>query len=221
MTTTRSPSSRKASPRRSAGETRDALMEAAFGLVRVKGLAATSVDEICAAAGVSKGAFFHHFKSKDELAAEAAYHWSAVTEPFFAAADYHAPADPLERVLGYIELRRAMTEGEIAEFTCFVGTMAQEAWVTSPAVQAAAWDSMSRHADALVEDLEAARLARGISGDWNARSLALHIVAVTQGAFILAKASGDRALAGESLGHLRRYVAQLFSHELTSTPEGH
>jgi TetR/AcrR family transcriptional regulator, transcriptional repressor for nem operon len=43
-------------------------MEAAFTLVRRKGLSATSVDDICAAAGVSKGAFFHHFKSKDALA---------------------------------------------------------------------------------------------------------------------------------------------------------
>ncbi len=221
MTATPSASPRKASTRRSAGETRDALMEAAFALVRTKGLAATSVDEICAAAGVSKGAFFHHFRSKDELAAEAAYHWSAVTEPFFAAAEYHAPADPLDRVLGYIDLRAKMTEGEIAEFTCFVGTMAQEAWATSPAVQTAAWDSMSRHADALVTDIEAARISRGVEGGWNARSLALHIVAVTQGAFILAKASGDRALAGDSLTHLRGYVAQLFSPELTSTPEGH
>ena len=56
-------------------KTRDSLMEAAFGLVRRQGLAATRVDEICAAAGVSKGAFFHHFRSKDELAA--AVMWTA------------------------------------------------------------------------------------------------------------------------------------------------
>ncbi|HRK69481.1 MAG TPA: TetR family transcriptional regulator, partial [Hyphomonas sp.] len=59
--------------KRDAAETKLALMQAAFGLVRTKGLAATSVDDICAAAGASKGAFFHHFKSKDDLAAEAAY----------------------------------------------------------------------------------------------------------------------------------------------------
>jgi len=192
-------------------ETRDRLMEAAFGLVRQKGLAATSVDEICKAAGVSKGAFFHYFKSKDELASEAAYHWSATTEPFFEAAPYHQPADPLDRVLGYIDLRRDMTGGEIADFTCFVGTMAQEAWATSPAVQAATWDSMSRHADALVADIEAARQAYAITGDWSARSLALHMVAVVQGAFILAKASGDSALAADSITHLRRYVERLLA----------
>lgn len=190
--------------------TRDNLMEAAFKLVREKGLTATTVDEICAAAGVSKGAFFHHFKSKEELAVAAAHHWSAVTGGFFDTAPYHQPEDPLERLLGYIALRREMMDGEIADFTCFVGTMAQEAWATSPPVAAAAWDSMADHAEKLAVDIEAAQAARGISGGWSARSLALHIVAVTQGAFILAKASGDPAIAQDSLDHLRRYISQLF-----------
>lgn len=200
---------RKANP-----QTRDNLMEAAFGLVRRQGLSATSVDEICAAAGVSKGAFFHHFKSKEELAAAAAEHWSAVTEAFFETAPYHQPADPLARLLGYIDFRREMMSGEIAEFTCFVGTMAQEAWATSPPVAAATWDSMRRHGERLVPDIEAAMAAHGLSGGaaggWSAQSLALHIVAVTQGAFILAKASGDAGPARESLDHLRRYICQLF-----------
>lgn len=197
---------RKANP-----QTRDNLMEAAFGLVRQKGLSATSVDEICAAAGVSKGAFFHHFASKEELAVAAAHHWSAVTEGFFETAPYHAPQDPLERLLGYIDLRREMMDGPIAEFTCFVGTMAQEAWMTSPPVAAATWDSMRRHGEKLVPDIEAAMAARRIAGAWSAEGLAQHIVAVTQGAFILAKASGDAAPARESLDHLRRYVALLFA----------
>jgi len=192
-------------------KTRNSLMEAAFGLVRKQGLAATSVDEICAAAGVSKGAFFHYFKSKDELAAAAAYHWSAVTEPVFESAGYHAPADPLDRVLGYIDLRREMMDGEIADFSCFAGTMVQEAWATSPAVRAGAWDSMSRHAEALVPDIDAAIESRGLSGRLNARSLALHTVAVMQGAFILAKASGEAATGRETLIHLRRYVELLFA----------
>jgi len=197
---------RKANP-----QTRDNLMEAAFGLVRQQGLSATSVDEICAVAGVSKGAFFHHFRSKEELAAAAAEHWSAVTEAFFETAPYHAAADPLDRLLGYIDFRREMMSGEIAEFTCFVGTMAQEAWATSAPVAAASWDSMRRHGERLVPDIEAAMAARGITGSWSAQSLALHIVAVTQGAFILTKASGDAAPARESLDHLRRYVALLFA----------
>ena len=197
-------------------KTRDSLMEAAFQLVRRKGLSATSVDDICAAAGVSKGAFFHYFRSKEDLAVAAANHWSEVTGAFFETAPYHQPDDPLERLLAYIELRREMMDGEIAEFTCFAGTMAQEAWQTSPAVAAASWESMAGHGEKLVPDIEAARAARGIAGDWSARSLALHIVAVTQGAFILAKASGEARVAQESLDHLKRYVETLFVRPRTS-----
>ena len=49
-----------------------------------------------------------------------------------------------------------------------------------------------------------------MSADWTAESLALHTQAVLQGAFILAKAKGDAAIAANSIAHLRRYVELLF-----------
>jgi TetR/AcrR family transcriptional repressor of nem operon len=47
---------------------RDKIVAAAIDLFRRNGYVATTVDEICAAAGVTKGAFFHHFESKEDLA---------------------------------------------------------------------------------------------------------------------------------------------------------
>src|SRR3954452_17892940 len=87
---------------------RDKLLDAALSLIRAKGYSATSVDDLCAAAGVTKGAFFHHFKSKEVLAVAAADHWSEKTGAFFAAAPYHQHKDPLERVLGYLDFRKAI-----------------------------------------------------------------------------------------------------------------
>ena len=43
---------------------RDKLLEAGVRLVREQGYAATSVEQLCQLAGVTKGAFFHHFASK-------------------------------------------------------------------------------------------------------------------------------------------------------------
>jgi len=77
-------------------------------------------------------------------------------------------------------------------------------------VRAAAWDSMSRHAEALVPDIEAAKASRGIGDELDARSLSRHTLAVVQGAFILAKASGDPATGAETVRHLRRYIEMLF-----------
>jgi TetR/AcrR family transcriptional regulator, transcriptional repressor for nem operon len=44
--------------------------------------------------------------------------------------------------------------------------------------------------------------------------------AVLQGAFVLAKAKGDAAIAGESIDHLRRYIKLLFSSKPRKGP-GH
>ena len=129
------------------------LLEAAFSVIRAKGYAATTVDDLCGAAGVTKGAFFHHFKTKEDLAVTAAQHWSEVTGELFAAAPYHRHADPLERVLGYLEFRKQLLTGEVAEFTCLVGTMVQETFESNPAIRAACDASISGHAQKIETDI--------------------------------------------------------------------
>lgn len=190
---------------------RTKLLDATLATVRAKGFAATSVDELCKAAGVTKGAFFHHFNSKEALGVAAADYWSETTGAMFAAAPYHTIEDPVERVLGYVELRKQLLDGEEAEYTCLVGTMVQEAYNSAPAIRDACKTSIFGHAETLEDDIEAAIDARGLKPDWTAKSLALHTQAVLQGAFILAKASGDRSVAEEMVDHLSRYIRSLFS----------
>lgn len=198
----------KQSPERGSARTR--LLEAAQDLIRLKGYAATTVDDICNAAQVTKGAFFHHFNNKDSLGVAAAAFWAETTSGFFAAAPYHNPADPLDRVLAYIAFRKAIIVGELAEFTCLAGTMAQEVHASSRDICDACGRSIFGHAATLEADIEAARQDRGITGGWTAESLARHTQAVIQGGFVLAKAGNDPELARESLDHLDRYVRHLF-----------
>ena len=198
----------KQSPER--GNARTRLLEAARDIIRAKGFSATSVDDLCKAADVTKGAFFHHFGSKDALGVAAAEFWAETTSVFFAAAPYHAPADPLERVLAYVAFRKAIVAGEIAEFTCLVGTLAQEVYASAPDIRDACARSIFGHTATLEADIEAARQARGITAGWTAASLARHTQTVIQGAFVLAKAGNDPALAREGLDHLDRYIRHLF-----------
>jgi TetR/AcrR family transcriptional repressor of nem operon len=192
------------------GDARTRLLEAARDTIRAKGFAATSVDELCQAAAVTKGAFFHHFKSKEALGVAAAKHWAETTAAFFAGAPYHAPDDPLARVLAYIAFRKSIIVGDLAELTCLVGTMVQEVYASSPAIREACGVSIFGHAATLEADIGAAMRDRGISGDWTAESLARHTQTVIQGAFVLAKAGNDPGLARESLDHLDRYIRLLF-----------
>jgi TetR/AcrR family transcriptional regulator, transcriptional repressor for nem operon len=189
---------------------RQKLLDAALSVIRAKGYAATRVDELCARAGVAKGSFFHHFKDKEALAVAAAEYWSDRTEAFFEAAPYHKHEDPLDRVLAYLDFRKAILTGKLPEFTCLVGTMVQEVYETNPAIREACEASILGHAAKLEADVAAAIELHRTPAGVTARSLALHTQAVLQGAFILAKAKGDAAVAAESIDHLRRYLVLLF-----------
>ena len=190
---------------------KDKLIEAAVKVVREKGFNATSVDELCAEAGVTKGAFFHHFPTKMALGVAAADAWKMHANDLFGSAPYMDHEDPLDRLLGYLEYRRDMLDGPIAEFTCLVGTMVQESYGTLPDLRAACHDSIWGHALTLVDDIEAARQRHGIAGNWTSESLALHTQAVLQGAFILAKADNGAGAARDTADHLIRYVRMLFN----------
>ncbi len=190
-------------------------------MIRAKGYGATTVNELCAKAGVAKGSFFHHFKNKEALGVAAAEYWSDMTGAFFEAAPYHRHADPLDRVLGYIDFRKAILTGKIREFTCLVGTMVQEVYETYPEIRDACDASISGHAAKVEADIAEAMKLHGLSADWTARSLALHTQAVLQGAFILAKARDSADIAAASVDHLRRYVELLFRparHNPKDTP---
>lgn len=187
------------------GGARSKLLEAAFSIIREKGYAATSVDELCARAGVTKGAFFHPFPSKNSLAVAATNRWSELNTALFAAAPYHRFDDPLDRILGYLDFRNSLLSGEVAQFTCLAGTMVQEVYETHPDIRHACDESIGGHAAQVEPDIADAMNLYHIRGPWTAESLALHTQAVLQGAFILAKAKGSASVVGASIDHLRRY----------------
>lgn len=193
------------------GNARTRLLEAARKIVRIKGFTATSVDDLCTEAGVTKGAFFHNFESKEALGVAAAQFWADSTSAFFAQSPYHQPDRPLDRILAYVAFRKAIIIGELSEFTCLVGTMVQEIYATSPAIRDGCANSIFGHASTLEADIRAAMREHNISDDWTAENLARHTQTVIQGAFVLAKAGNSAAFAIEGLEHLDRYIRLLFN----------
>jgi TetR/AcrR family transcriptional repressor of nem operon len=191
-------------------ETRTKLLDAALHVMRLKGYAATTVDDICKSAKLTKGSFFHHFASKEELGIAAADHFAAMAAGSFADAPYRRHADPLDRVLGYVDFRVAILTGPICGFSCLLGTFVQELYETHPAIRAAAERHMTDHVADLARDVAAAKAIHAPAAAWTPDGLAFHMQAVLQGSLIFAKATRGTDVAVESLKHLRRYLELLF-----------
>jgi TetR/AcrR family transcriptional regulator, transcriptional repressor for nem operon len=192
-------------------ESRVRLLDASLRVIRARGYSATRIEDICDAAGLTKGSFFHHFRSKEDLALAAAGHFAVMAEGVFATAPYQSASDPLDRLLGYVDFRIAILQGALPDYTCLLGTMVQEIYDTHPAIRAACEMHISAHAATVAKDIAQARRRYAPHAPWSAESLALYIQAVIQGAFILAKAKQGPQVAGECLQHLRRYLETQFA----------
>jgi len=192
-------------------ESKTRLLDAALRVIRSKGYSAATVDDICQAARLTKGSFFHYFKSKEDLGLAAAEHFAAMADRGFASAPYRSASDPVDRVLGYVDLRASMLRGELPEFTCLLGTMVQEAYDTYPAIRQACDRYISEHAALVATDIAEAKRRYNPDATWSPESLALFTQAVIQGAFILAKAKHGAEVAAQCLAHLRRYLETQFA----------
>lgn len=194
----------------SAPSSRDRLLEAAMTLVRTKGYAATTVDELCAATALTKGAFFHHFKTKEDVFAAAAQRFGEEADELFRHAGYMDRADPLQRLLGYVDFRIELLQGEIAEITCVLGTLVQEVHITHPVLREVCDRHIGVHVDMLTELIAAAKRQHVPRARWSAEALGLYMQAVVQGSLLLVKSRQSIEPAVECLRVLRRHLELQF-----------
>jgi TetR/AcrR family transcriptional repressor of nem operon len=189
---------------------KEKLLEAAQRLMLAKGFVATTVDEICEAAGLTKGSFFHYFDSKDDLGRAVLDRFVSAKAQAMQSAPFVQEPDPLRRVYGYLDFIIEMSGHKGAPSGCLLGNFAQELSDTHPKIRTQCADHFARWTAMFKRDLDEARAKYAPRASFDTQSLAEHFIAVMEGALILAKAKQDRAQVAGHVQHFKRYVKSLF-----------
>lgn len=195
-----------------ASTVRDRLVEAARETMLSKGYSASSVDDICASAGASKGSFYHHFDSKEALAL-------AVLDDYYTQGlgrlldgDFTDEEDPRERLLAFLRHATEISEELWAE-GCLLGSFALDLGSASPGARrgvAGMFDGLASTLDGLFHAaMEAAGRTPGTDGSPTGRDLSEHFLAVIEGSIVLAKAHDDTSRIPSGLEDFSRYVELL------------
>src|SRR5918996_3670946 len=187
-------------------DTRTRLLAAGQQLMLRRGFTATRVDEICAEAGLTKGSFFHYFRTKEEFAEAALDQYWATTQQLLQGAASAGLEDPLARVHGYLDLFVAIAGDEHVEKSCLFGNLSQELAPTHPALRAACSSGFSRWADQIAAELDEAKRAHPPCVHFDSAGVADHFIAVYEGSLVLAKARGDARVLAENVEHFRAYL---------------
>lgn len=191
---------------------KDKLLDAAQGLVLERGFAATSVDDICKSARLTKGSFFHYFKSKDDLGAELLKRYCRTTkDDFLSSCCCENEKDPLKRVyeiLDFFIQKGKKMAGESKG--CLLGSMAQELADTHPEIRSICSQGFEGMAGMLKENLKEAKAKHAPKNPAiDPESLAEHFVVVLEGTQVVNRVRKGGAKL-EGLKHYKAYIRSLF-----------
>jgi TetR/AcrR family transcriptional repressor of nem operon len=200
---------------RDAAATRTRILDAAQDLVLERGFAGTSVDEVIARAGTTKGGFFHHFASKRELARALVERYVAadleLLDDLFTRAE-RLSRDPLQQLLLFVALQEEAADelaggdpGCLYASFCYERDLVDEATRDLIADAVLAWRTRTRAKLDEVVALYPPRLPADLD------SLADEGLAVFEGAYVLSRALGDPTLLKGQLRHFRTYLELLFA----------
>ena len=192
-------------------QTKERLLDAAHELMLSKGYAATSVEDVCKAASLTKGSFFHYFTGKEELGRQVA------DEFYRRAQDGFGPIltgiqDPLDRVQTYLNVRESLAD-DPAHLRCMLGTFVQELFTTHPHLREVCASHLEHHIEWIARDLAEAKALYAPGADWDPRSVSELLQSILQGAMILSKATQDGGAVRRGVQHFRTYLQALFKNE--------
>lgn len=186
--------------------TRQEIVEKALQLFSLKGFHSTSVNDLCEAAGLTKGGLYGHFESKEEV-------WKAAHERAIEIwrgivfRDTRAIADPLLRVQRVIEQDlRDYVGGRVFKGGCFFLNLLVELSGQTPQLAACVLDGFDGFSLLLARWLAEAREKHLLRPEADPEEIADFLVVALNGAAALFAARQESAVLEKTLRQLKTYL---------------
>ena len=195
--------------------TRTRILDLAYASIIEKGFAATSIDELVEAAGITKSGFFYHFKDKNDLARELFERFLAEDEKIIDTLEVRARElsdDPLQAMLIFLNLySQMMDDMDTLHPGCMVATVTYQERMFDAELKRMNVEFLLRMRERFerwfteIANKNPPRINTDIA------ALADHLTAIVEGAIVMSKALKDEALMGRQTRQFRGYVKLLFN----------
>ncbi len=200
--------------RKDGAATREKILDAAQELILERGYVGMTVEHVLDRVGITKGAFFHHFKTKDDLAKALLRRFADKDARIYSETRERAEKlsdDPLQQMLIFIRLFEEMFESLREPYPgCLFASYIYELQQFDDETRGLIEESFRKWRELLKEKFEAIARKYPPRAKIEAASLADAFTVVLEGAFITGKAMNEPAVISDQLRHFRNYVELLF-----------
>ena len=194
--------------------TRERILDIAYEAIVEKGFAATSIEELVEAAGITKSGFFYHFRDKNDMARQLFDRFLSEDEKIIETLEQRARElsdDPLQSLLIFLNLyAQMMDDMETLHPGCMVASVTYQERLFDSEMKRMNVDYLlrtrQRFADWLkqIVELHPSKLEADLD------ALADHLTIIVEGAIIYAKALRDPDMMGRQTRLFRNHIKLLF-----------
>jgi len=195
-------------------KTRERIMDIAYDSIVQKGFAATSIEELVEAAGITKSGFFYHFKDKNDLARQLFERFLNEDEGILDTLEARARElsdDPLQSFLIFLNLyAQMMDDMEALHPGCMVATVTYQERMFDRDVCQMNVDYLSRMRERFARWLGEVMASHPPRIEVDAHDLSDLMNVIVEGAIIQSKALKDERLMGKQTRLYRNYIKLIF-----------
>ncbi|RLJ75016.1 TetR/AcrR family transcriptional regulator [Pedobacter alluvionis] len=191
-----------------AEKTRNFIVEKTAPIFNMKGYAGTSLNDITAATGLTKGSIYGNFANKDEVAL-AAFDYNLKNVSSKIDAEINKQASIKDKLLVYINIYQKFIDGSLSEGGCPVLNTAIDADDTHPELRGRVLKAVLDWKNKIAKLVEAGIASKEINPDQHPEQIALTIIAMVEGGIMISKLTSKKEYWNLIMGSLKKYVESL------------